>query len=38
MPAWKAWDIMDLTSGVIGGLLFLVLFIIIRKQLRTKQI
>jgi hypothetical protein len=26
MPMWKAWDIMGLTSGVIGGLLFLVLF------------
>ena len=37
MPAWQAWDIMGLTSGVIGALLFLVLFIIIRKQLRTKQ-
>ena len=37
MPAWEAWDIMGLTSGVIGALLLLVLFIIIRKQLRTKQ-
>jgi len=35
MPEWKAWDIIGLTSGVIGGLLFLVLFIIIRKQLRS---
>ncbi|MDA4117984.1 MAG: hypothetical protein OK455_06535 [Thaumarchaeota archaeon] len=25
MPAWKAWDIMGVTSGVIGGVLFLVL-------------
>jgi uncharacterized membrane protein YccC len=37
MPAWMAWDIMGLTSGIIGALLLLVLFIIIRKQLRTKQ-
>ena len=37
MPAWEAWDIMGLTSGAIGALLLLVLFIIIRKQLRTKQ-
>jgi amino acid transporter len=35
MPAWKAWDIMGLTSGVIGGVLFLVLIVIIRKQLRS---
>jgi di/tricarboxylate transporter len=35
MPRWEAWDIMGLTSGVIGGLLFLLLFIIIRKQLRS---
>jgi di/tricarboxylate transporter len=38
MPEWKAWDIIGLTSGVIGGLLFLVLFIIIRKQLRSLAI
>ena len=37
MPAWKAWDVMGLTSGVIGALLLLVLFIFIRKQLGTKQ-
>jgi di/tricarboxylate transporter len=37
MPAWQAWDIMGLTSGVIGALLLLVLFIFIRKQLRTNQ-
>ena len=35
MPEWRAWDIMGITSGVIGGVLFLVLFIIIRKQLRS---
>jgi di/tricarboxylate transporter len=37
MPAWQAWDVMGLTSGVIGALLLLVLFIFLRKQLRTKQ-
>ena len=38
MPAWMAWTIMGLTSGAISALLLLLLFIIIRKQLRTKQI
>ena len=37
MPAWMAWDIMGLTSGAIGALFLLVLYLIIRKQLRTKQ-
>ena len=37
MPAWKAWGVMGLTSAVIGGIVFLVLFFFIRKQLRTKQ-
>jgi glycopeptide antibiotics resistance protein len=32
MPAWKAWDIMGVTSGVSGAVLFLVLYLIIRKQ------
>jgi hypothetical protein len=35
MPAWKAWDIMGLTSGVVGGVLFLALFLIIRRQFRS---
>jgi di/tricarboxylate transporter len=35
MPEWKAWGIMGLTSAVVGGLLFLVLFFFIRKLLRT---
>jgi uncharacterized membrane protein YccC len=35
MPAWMAWDIMGLTSGAIGALFLLVLYLIIRKQLRT---
>jgi hypothetical protein len=37
MPAWMAWDIMGLTSGIIGALLLLVLFIIIRNQLRSPK-
>ena len=37
MPAWQAWDVMGLTAGVVGALLLLVLFIFIRKRLRTKQ-
>lgn len=37
MPAWKAWGFMGLISAVIGMLLFLALFLFIRKQLRTKQ-
>jgi tetrahydromethanopterin S-methyltransferase subunit G len=35
MPAWKAWDIVGLTSGAVAGLLFLALFTIIRKELKT---
>ena len=37
MPEWMAWSIMGLTSGIIGGLFFFVLYIFIRKQLKTKQ-
>ncbi len=37
MPAWAAWYIVGITSGVIGGLLILILFLIIRKQLKTNQ-
>jgi hypothetical protein len=36
MPAWAAWYIIGITSGVIGGLLLLVLFVIIRKQLKSQ--
>ena len=35
MPAWKAWYITGITEGVIGALLFLALFIIIRKRLKS---
>jgi hypothetical protein len=40
MPVWMAWAIMGLTSAVIAALFFGVLFIFIRKQLKsptTKQ-
>ena len=35
MPVWAAWDIMGLTSAAIGALFLLVLYMIIRKQLKT---
>jgi len=35
IPAWEAWYINGVTSGVIGGCYLLVLFIIIRKQLKS---
>ena len=37
MPAWEALYIMGITSGVIAGVLFFALFIIIRKQLRSPE-
>jgi di/tricarboxylate transporter len=37
MPAWQAWDVIGLTSGLIGALLLLMLFLFVRKELRTKQ-
>jgi di/tricarboxylate transporter len=38
MPAWKAWYITGITSGVIGGLLILVLVIIIMNQFKSSKI
>ena len=35
MPAWAAWYVVGITSGVIGGVFILVLFLIIRKQLKS---
>ena len=35
MPAWAAWYTVGITSGVIGALIILVLFLIIRKQLKS---
>jgi hypothetical protein len=37
MPAWEALYIMGITSGIIAGVLFLALFIIIRRQLRSPE-
>ncbi len=37
MPAWKAWDIMGIISGVTGTLLILSLIIIIKNQLRSPK-
>jgi len=37
MPAWKAWYITGITSGVIGGLLILVLVIIIMNQFKSSK-
>jgi di/tricarboxylate transporter len=37
MPAWEAWSVMGLTSAAIGIMLFLALFLFIRKELRTKR-
>ena len=38
MPAWKAWYITGISSGVIGALILLVLFLFIRKQLKSSQL
>ena len=35
MPEWEAFDIMGITAAVIAIVLFLVLFLIIRKQLNS---
>ncbi len=41
MPAWEAWMIMGFISAVVAALLFVVLFLFIRKKLKppvTKQV
>jgi hypothetical protein len=38
IPAWKAWYITGITSGFIGTLIFLVLFLFIRKQLSSSPL
>ena len=38
MPAWKAWYITGITSGVIGALILLGLLLFIRKQLRSSHL
>ena len=37
MPAWEALYIMGITSGVTAGLLFFALYMIIRKQLGSRE-
>jgi uncharacterized BrkB/YihY/UPF0761 family membrane protein len=37
MPAWEALYIMGITSGIVAGVLFFGLFIIIRNQLRSPE-
>jgi ABC-type multidrug transport system fused ATPase/permease subunit len=38
MPAWKAWYITGISSGIIGALILLGLFLFIRKQLKSSQL
>jgi Putative Actinobacterial Holin-X, holin superfamily III len=38
MPAWKAWYIVGITSAVIGALILLALFLILRKQFKSSQL
>jgi hypothetical protein len=38
MPAWKAWYITGISSGVIGALILLVLYLIVKKQLSSSQL
>ena len=38
MPAWKAWYITGISSGVIGALILLGLLLFIRKQLSSSQL
>jgi ABC-type multidrug transport system fused ATPase/permease subunit len=38
MPAWKAWYITGVSSGVIGALILLALLLIIRKQLKSSKL
>jgi uncharacterized BrkB/YihY/UPF0761 family membrane protein len=37
MPAWEALYIMGITSGIIAGLFFFALYIVIRNQLRSPK-
>lgn len=37
MPAWQAWLIIGATSAFAAAALFIALFLILRKQLRTTQ-
>jgi hypothetical protein len=37
MPAWAAWYTVGISSGITGAVLILVLFLIIRKQLKSTK-
>ena len=37
MPSWEAWYIIGITSGIAAAVLFLALFIIIKKQLKSPE-
>ena len=37
MPAWAAWYTVGISSGITGAVLILVLFLIIRKQLKSSS-
>jgi uncharacterized BrkB/YihY/UPF0761 family membrane protein len=37
MPAWEAWYIIGITSGIAAGVVFFALYIIIRKQLKSPE-
>jgi ABC-type multidrug transport system fused ATPase/permease subunit len=38
MPTWKAWYITGISSGIIGALILLVLYLIVKKQMSTSQL
>jgi hypothetical protein len=38
MPVWKAWYITGISSGIIGALILLVLYLIVKKQLSSSQL
>ena len=38
MPAWNAWYITGISSGVIGALILLVLYLIVKKQFSSPQL
>ena len=38
MPAWKAWYITGISSGIIGALILLALYLIVKKQLSSSQL
>ena len=37
MPEWKAWYIIGISSGIIGALILLVIYLIVSKQLKSSQ-